>query len=177
MSQQPQEVTKFLRGLRAVREYRPQPIPEDVLADILEVGRWSASASNAQPAEVVVVRDPAIRQKMGDLGARPAATAPVALVVITPGAADRQDLEAFDNGRLVERLLLAARAHGLGGNIATLKGDGPEVIRQALGIPAGRRVWTVVTIGHVDRAARRARPKSPNAGRKAPEAFAHWGRF
>lgn len=177
MSQQPGDVIKFLRGLRAVREYTPEPIREDVLRDILEVGRWSGSASNAQPTEVVVVRDREIRQKMAEGGARPAAGAAVALVIVTPGDGDRHDLEVFDNGRLAERLLLAARAHGLGGNVATLKGPGPEVVRAALGIPAGKQIWTVVTLGHVDRQARKARAKSPTAGRKPGDAFVHWDRY
>ncbi len=177
MSQEPREITKFLRGLRAVREYRPQPIPEDVLGDILEVGRWSASASNAQPTEIVVVRDPKIKQKMAEGGARPAGAAAVVLVIITPGDAEKHDIEVFDNGRLAERLLLAAKAHGGGGHVATLKGDGPEVIRQALGVPAGRRVWTVVTLGYVDEEARKARPKNPTAGRKPKEAFVHRDRY
>jgi nitroreductase len=36
----------FLRGLRAVRQLRPDPLPADVLDDILEVARWSGSAGN-----------------------------------------------------------------------------------------------------------------------------------
>jgi nitroreductase len=172
-----EDLTEFLRGLRAVREYRSEAVPDAVIEDILEIGRWSGSASNAQPTQVVVVRDVGIRQRLADNGARPAAAAPLALVIVTPGDSAKHDLEVFDNGRLVERLLLAARAHGLGSNVATLKGEGPEIIREALGIPAGLRVWTVVTIGYVDRDARRARPKSPTAGRKTSAEFAHWDRF
>ena len=48
---------RFLRGLRAVRQLRPEPLPEAVLNDILEVARWSGSAGNRQPWEFVVVRD------------------------------------------------------------------------------------------------------------------------
>lgn len=177
MNQQTNDKIRFLRGLRAVREYTSEPIPDDVLADILEVGRWSGSASNIQSTEVVVVRDPQTKQRMSELGVRPAAGAAVALVVVTPGDADRHDLEVFDNGRLVERLLLAAKAHGVGSNIATLKENGPEVMKETLGIPADRRIWTVVTLGYPDEAARRARPRSPVAGRKPLEAFVHRDRY
>ncbi len=104
---------RFLRNLRAVRNYTPEQIPEDVLSDILEVGRWSGSASNRQGTEVVVVRDSQIMQRMSEVGARPAAGATVALVVVTPEGAERHDLNVFDSGRLVERLLLAADAHGV----------------------------------------------------------------
>jgi nitroreductase len=177
MNQQSNDQIRFLRGLRAVRDYTSEPIPDDVLSDVLEVGRWSGSASNVQGTEVVVVRDPTIKQRMSELGARPAAGAAAVLVVVTPGDAARRDLEVFDNGRLVERLLLAAKAKGLGSNIATLKEDGPDVIKEALGVPRERRIWTVVTLGYPDEAAHKARPKSPTAGRKPADAFVHWDRY
>ena len=101
----------------------------------------------------------------------------MALVIVSPGDPARKDLEVFDEGRMIERLLLAARAHGLGSNISTLKGDGPDVIKRALGIPAERRLWTVVTIGHTDHDARKARPRNPAAGRKPADVFAHWDRY
>ena len=47
----------FLRSLRAVRGFRPDPVPRGVVDDILEVARWTGSASNRQPWELVVVRD------------------------------------------------------------------------------------------------------------------------
>ena len=177
MNQPSNDKIRFLRNLRAVRDYTPNPIPDDVLADILEVGRWSGSSSNVQGTEVVVVRAPQVKQRMSELGARPAAGAAVVLVVVTPGDADRLALEAFDNGRLVERLLLATKAQGLGSNIATLKEDGPDVIKAALGIPAEKRIWTVVTMGYADEAAHKARPKSPTAGRKPSESFVHWDSY
>jgi nitroreductase len=177
MNQPANDKIRFLRGLRAVRDYTPEPIPDDVLHDILEVGRWSGSASNVQGTELVVVRDPQLKQRMSELGARPAAGAAAVLVVVTPGDSERHDLEVFDNGRLVERLLLAAKAHGLGSNIATLKEDGPEVMKQALGIPPEKRIWTVVTLGYPDEAAHKARPKSPTAGRKPVEQFVRSDRY
>ncbi len=177
MNQQKNDNIRFLRGLRAVRDYTPDPIPDDVLNDIIEVGRWSGSASNVQGTELVVVRDPAIKQRMSELGARPAEGAAAVLVIVLQGQEDRRDIESFDNGRLVERLLLAAKAHGIGSNIATLKEDGPEIIKQALGVPADRRIWTVVTLGYPDEAAHKARPKSPTAGRKPSDAFVHWDRY
>ena len=177
MSQQSGDLIKFLRSLRAVREYTPEPVPDEVVRDVLEVGRWSGSASNRQPTEIVVVRDKEILQKLADGGVRAAAGAPLALVIVTPGDAERRELELFDDGRLVERLLLATRALGLGSNVSTLKGDGPTTIKHALGIPPERRVWTVVTIGHTDHEARKARMQRPTSARKPITEFAHWDRY
>ena len=66
------QLTRFLRNLRAVREYTPEGIDEDVLRNIVEIGRWSGSASNKQPTEIVVVREPEKLKLIGDSGVRPA---------------------------------------------------------------------------------------------------------
>src|SRR5260370_37139574 len=62
------ELLKFLRGLRAVREYTSDPVPDDVIREIVEVGRWTSTGGNRQPSEVVVVRDTEVKQKFADWG-------------------------------------------------------------------------------------------------------------
>jgi nitroreductase len=171
MSQSAEEQLRFMRRLRAVKEYTGEAVAREAIEDILEVGRWSASGSNRQPWDVVVVRDAAVKQKFGEWGARPAATADVVLLLVTAGPQS-----AFDEGRLAERLCLAAAAHGLGSTVATLKNEGPDETKKLLGIPEDRRVVTVVAIGHTDVEARRARPKSGQP-RKPMDEFAHWDRF
>ena len=171
------ELIEFLRSLRAVREYTPEPVANAALQDIVEVGRWTGSASNYQWAQIVLVRDPDIKRLITDGGVRAAAGSAVSLVIVTPGNPEQHDLEVFDEGRLVERLLLAASAHGLGANIGTLKGEGPAQVKRALGIPEERRAWSVVTLGHVDQEAFAARTRNPRAGRKPVDEFAHWDRY
>ena len=144
---------------------------------MLEVARWTGSASNKQPAEIVVVREQSMKQTLADGGVRPAAGAALAFVIVTPGNADAIQIESFDDGRLVERLLLAAKAHGLGANIGSLKGDGPDVVKRALGIPVERRVWSVVTVGYADEEARKARAAGSARGRKPSAEFVHWDRY
>jgi nitroreductase len=53
--------------LRAVRRLREDPIPEDVLQRILQAAAWAPSGGNVQPWRIVVVRDAAVRQRIGDL--------------------------------------------------------------------------------------------------------------
>src|SRR5712692_746158 len=124
---------KFLRGLRAIREYTPEAVSQDALDEILEVGRWTSTGGNRQPHEVVVVRDADVRGKFAAWGAKPAGPAAVALLIVTAS-----ETSAFDEGRVAERLALAARACGLGSCIATLKEQGPDAAKQLLSIPAER---------------------------------------
>ena len=165
------DLLKFMRGLRAVREYTPEPVSDDALGDILEVGRWSATGGNHQPHEVIVVRDKDVLQKFAGWGARPAGPAAAALLIVTA-----TEQSAFDEGRVAERLALAAKACGLGSCVATLKNEGPDAAKALLGIPADRRARTMVTIGHTDVEARRALPKAAQA-RKPMAEFAHWERY
>jgi nitroreductase len=166
------DLLKLMRNLRAVREYTAEPVDEATIGAILEVGRWTGTGSNRQPTDVVVIRDPAVKQQFGAWGARPAATAAVVLLLVT-----QEDAGALDEGRYAERLLLAAKACGLGSCLATLKNEGPEAVKPLLGIPADRRARVVVAIGHIDRAARKALPKNPRGGRKPMAEFAHWDRY
>ncbi len=165
------DLLSFMRGLRAVREYTREEVPQATIDAILDVGRWSATGGNRQPHEVIVVRDPEVKQKFAEWGAKPAGPAAVALLIVTSS-----DAAAFDEGRLAERLALAARACGLGSCIATLKNEGPEAAKELLRIPPERRARTLVAIGHTDVEARRALPRAPQP-RKPMAEFAHWDRY
>jgi nitroreductase len=171
MTESKDDLLNFMRRLRAIREYTPEEVSQAALEEILDVGRWSATGGNRQPHEVVVVRDHSVRQKFAEWGAKPAGPAAVALLIVTAS-----DASAFDEGRVAERLALAAKACGLGSCIATLKNEGPDAAKELLGIPAERRARTLVTIGHTDVEARRALPKAAQA-RKPMAEFAHWDRY
>ncbi len=171
MSETTDERIEFLRRLRSVKAFTPEPVSDEVIRNILEVGRWSGSASNRQPWEVIVVRDSEAKRKMGEWGANPAPTAAVVFLIVS-----NSDAAAFDEGRLAERLNLAAAAHGLGSTVATLKGDGIAAAKEYFGVPPDRRAFTIVAVGHTDQEVRRARPRNPQP-RKPMEQFAHWDRF
>ena len=171
MSPSSEERIRFLRRLRAIKQFTDEAVPQPVIEEILEVGRWSGSGANRQPWEVVVVRDPEVKRKFSEWGANPAATAAVVFLIVSTS-----DGAAFDEGRLAERLLLGAAAHGLGSTVATLKNEGPASAKDLLGIPQDRRAMTIVAIGHTDREVRRARPVNPQP-RKPMDQFAHWDRF
>jgi nitroreductase len=163
---------KFLRGLRAVREFTPEPVSDAALTQILEVGRWTSTGGNRQGTEVVVVRDKSTLQKFAEWGAKPGGASAVSLLLVTGS-----EQGVLDEGRYAERLALAARACGLGSVIATLKNEGPAEAKKLLGIPEDKRAVVIVALGHTDREARKALPKQGAAARKPLEQFAHWDKF
>jgi len=166
------DLQTFLRGLRQVREYTAEPVSDDIIHSILEVGRWSGSSANSQPAGVIVVRDKAVKGKIGNWGAKPAATAAVVFLIVS-----KNEPFGVDEGRLGERFMLAAWAHDLGASFATLKNEGPDAVKALLGIPADRYAQVAISIGHIDHQARAAREKRPGPARKPMSDFAHWERY
>lgn len=166
----------FLRSLRAVRGFRPDPVPGEVVDEILEVARWSGSASNRQPWEILVVRE---RETLDALAAvegyaNHLAGAPLGIVLVMAG--ERPEQETYDEGRLAERIMLAAHAHGVGSSIGWIVGAGRDATKDLLGIPSERIVRTAISLGYPDETAHRPRTSAGQA-RKPLSEIVHEERY
>jgi nitroreductase len=171
------EAIARLRGLRVVREFRPEPIPEAVLDDVLAVARWTGSARNEQPWEFIVVRDREMLRALGGLEgtASHLAGAALGIVIVMAGHPRRVVHEIFDEGRLSERMMLAAAAHGVGSCIGWFSDDGTRDLKALLSIPEERGVRTALSLGYPEEAA--PRPTRANPGRKPLGEIVHWERY
>lgn len=142
------DTTRFLRDLRAVRRFEGRPIPDDVLADILETARWTGSAKNAQPWHLVVVTERGTLEQLSKLApfGQHVAQAPAAIAIVM---SERSRSRSFDEGRIAERIMLAAWAHDVGGCVATLFPEEREdEALELLGGPGGAGLRTVVALGY-----------------------------
>src|SRR6516162_7015255 len=63
------ELYDVLRTTFAAREFTTDPLPDEVLAKILDYARFAPSGGNRQGWRVIVVRDPATKRKLADLSA------------------------------------------------------------------------------------------------------------
>lgn len=157
------QVIRLMRTVRQARQYRPDPVPEDVVADLLEVARWTGSSRNSQPWHFIVITDKEQLRRIAELRTpiNWVAGAPLAIAIVLDGA--NPGSESYDEGRATERLLIAARARGLGGGVAWY-GDAAQegAAKGILGIPAERTAHSVVVIGYptstVDPRPTRAQP-------------------
>jgi nitroreductase len=59
-----------MRTLRAVRRLRPDPIADDVLRRVIEAATWAPTGGNRQPWRVIVVKERAIKERLGSLYAQ-----------------------------------------------------------------------------------------------------------
>jgi nitroreductase len=157
----------FLRTMRAVRRYADRPVPDDALADVLEVARWTGSAKNRQPWELVVVEDRATLQALSTSGdfAGHLAGAPLGLVLLMTAEGPGVRTTGLDEGRLAQNLMLAAWAHGLGSCIATVWSDREAAAKEVVGAPPDRTLRTILSVGYPEDA--QARFLSAGPGRPA----------
>lgn len=155
---------------RSIRKYRDQPVPEEVLNDILESARLAPSGSNTQPWSFIVVRSRELREKISRADHNQAwmLTAPVFIVCVADprcqmesGAdavfsVDEESPEMSlkrvirDVSIAVEHMALEADSLGLG--TCWTGWYEQKEIRPVLNIPEDHYVCCVLTLGYPDEA-------------------------
>jgi nitroreductase len=147
----------FLRTLRSVRSFRSDPVPQDVVDDILEVARWSGSAINKQPWEILIIRERDMLRSLASVEGHAGhlAGAPLGIVLVMAG--ERAEQETYDEGKLAERIMLAAHAHGVGSSIGWFAGSGRDAARELLRIPREKVVRTAISLGYPEEGSRTGR--------------------
>ncbi|MBL7495450.1 nitroreductase family protein [Frankia sp. CNm7] len=59
------DLYEAMRTARSLRRFRPDPVPDEVLARCLEAATWAPSGSNRQGWRFVVLRSPEVRAVLG----------------------------------------------------------------------------------------------------------------
>jgi len=169
------EILEVMRSQRACRAYRPDPVPELLLTEVLEAATFAPSAENHQPCVVVGVREAEDRRFIGDLIARawkagaksysqrrlaPALLADVdggatggvsaaPVLVVVCGDTERVHPSSLASSVFpaVQNLLLAATAVGLGSALTTLAVAFAPDLRARLGLAGHIEPLAVVPVG------------------------------
>ena len=142
------ETFEAVRTALAVREYQAKAVPPDVVRTIVEAGRLTGSAMNAQPWHFIVVAD---RETLGRLGAVATtgpyvAQAPLAIVV----AVGKSKFAISDGSRAIQSMILTGWANGVASNWVGFVG-GLGGVNSILGIPATLDVLAIVPFGYPTR--------------------------
>lgn len=61
------DLIEAMRSNRTTRAYKKEPVPDDVLARVLDAARFAPNGGNRQPVRFVLVRDPKTKAKLRDL--------------------------------------------------------------------------------------------------------------
>lgn len=167
-----------MRRVSQIRLYGPEQVPDEIVDQLLELARWTGSSKNSQPWRFVVVRDKESLRKIAAL--RPnitwVADAPLGIAIVLPAGSAQS--EAYDEGRVTERLLTGATLLGYGGGVAWF-GEPPQQAeaKRILGIPEDRYARQIVTIGRPV-STKDPRPSGPARGRKPLSelvSYERWG--
>jgi nitroreductase len=136
---------------------------DDIRDSLLEVARWTGSSRNTQPWHFIVVDDKEVLFKLSRVrdAINWAADTPLAIALIFENKDTHQ--EPYDEGRVTERLLVAAHYLGLGAGTAWYGDDSQQAqAKEILGVPANMNARSFVTIGY------RKSVKDPRGPRNTP---------
>ncbi len=137
-----------IRNRRTIRKYTGESVPHEVLEKIVDAGRLAASGNNRQPWEFIVVTEPDLLRRLRIPEDHWIANAG-ALIAVVMDPDSRWWVE--DGAAAVQNMLLACTALGYGAcwlEGYTLRNE--ETIRFVLGIPANRKLFTLVSVGVPD---------------------------
>jgi nitroreductase len=133
----------FVLSLRAIRDYKPEPIRDDHLQAILEAGRWTGSSKNQQAWSFVAITDPERIQGLAEHGdfTQPVRDSAATIVLVQePGG------NMFDIGRAAQNMMLAARAVGVATCPITLHRDTDAATY--LGVSEGAVARYAISLGY-----------------------------
>jgi nitroreductase len=109
------EVFEAVQTVLAVRQFKSDPIPADVVREIVEAGHLTASSMNGQPWHFIIVEDAAMLGQLGAIArSGPYITqAPLAIIVAVQKSSP---YGMSDGSRAIQSMVLTAWAKGIGSN-------------------------------------------------------------
>ena len=111
------ETIKVLTSRRSVRKFKGDPLPGEVLDEILNAGKYAPTGMGRQSPVIIVITDPEVRAELSKLNAAiagmdgdPFYGAPVILLV----AAQKSATDVYDGTCVISNLMNAAWSLGVG---------------------------------------------------------------
>ena len=163
-------VLDAIRSKRAVREFAPAPIPDDLVSAVLDAGRQSQSSKNTQPWEFVLVTDKATLKALSETGTYAGHLAGATFAVVLVGTASG-NWNSFDLGQAAAYMQLAAWEMGIGSCIAAIYE--PDKVKALLNLPADLSAWVALSFGYPSPTFRPAKM----GGRKPLDVLVHRERW
>ncbi|MFA5134838.1 MAG: nitroreductase family protein [Patescibacteria group bacterium] len=133
---------------RAVRKFKPDPVPENMIDEIITAAQYAPTSRNNRATEFIVVQDPAIRLKVYEAAEPHQDFVREAPLIIVPVAnPEKTNNPVQDLSLATGHILLQAADLQLGGVWKNLKPDSARAVRDALGIPQNCTIINCIPIG------------------------------
>lgn len=177
------ELMDVIKERRSIRKYQDKEVSEEQLNRIFDSVRWAPSWANTQCWEIIIVKEPAVKEQLqGLLVKNPASKAmtqaPVVLVVCakleSSGYYKGQvttkfgDWFMFDSGIATQNICLTAYNLGLGTVIVGLFDHNKA--KEILGVPDEYEVVSMIPLGYPAKSA-----EAPK--RREISEFTHFDKF
>ncbi len=151
---------ELIRKRYSVRAYKPDPVPDDLLAQVLEAGRLAPTAANRQPFRIIVIHTPGREDELRRIYPREwFPQAPIILCVCTVRAEawrramyDGKSHADVDATIVMDHMVLAAADLGLG--TCWIAAFDPAAAREVLGLPPEIDPALFTPLGYPDDAPR-----------------------
>jgi len=165
-------VKDAIRTKRAIRKFKDEALPEDIVKAILNAGRRSQSSKNEQGWQFIAIQDKSILKALSKCGqwAGHLEGAALGVAILTPEPTAKFQT-MFDAGQSAAFMQLAAWELGVGSVPASIY-EG-EKARAILGFPPEWHLRIALSFGYpVEEEKLSAAPKK--GGRRSLEEVAHW---
>ena len=160
------EVIKALLERRSCKKYKADPVPQELIEQVIEAGLYAASGMGKQSPIVVAVTDKKLRDRLSEVNAEIRGNAgqdmfygaPVVLAVAHdkenvfeyPGGAYNSGAE--DAAIVATHLVLAAKSVGL--DTCWLNFFDPDKAKELLQLPKNEELTILIDVGYPDAAAK-----------------------
>lgn len=112
------DAIKAIHTRRSIRKFKQEPIPDDIIKDILSAAMQAPSAGNQQPWEFIIITDKSVLAKIPGINPHASMVQKAGVSILICADLNREKYPGFwviDCSAACENLLLAAHALGLGG--------------------------------------------------------------
>ena len=101
------ELIEAIKARRSIRKFRDDPVPDEIIDELLEAGRIAPSGSNLQPWRFVIVKSDEVKKKLEEVTPyRFAVQAPVVFVccadMTASGTRDKRVTELIESGAFTD---------------------------------------------------------------------------
>lgn len=132
-----------VRTLLAVRQYKDEPIADDVVRQIVEAAHLTASSMNQQPWHFIVVQNRDMLRQLGALARTGPYIAGAAMAIVV--VIERTKFAVSDASRAIQSMMLTAWDHGVGSNWVGFMGL--DAVKPLLNVPDDLDVFAIVPFG------------------------------
>ena len=168
-------VSDVIRQKRAVRQFKAEPLPAEVLQAILNAGRRSQSSKNTQPWHFIAVQDKATLKALSECGewAGHLAGAALGVAIVHDDPTQRFQI-MFDIGQAAAYMQLGAWELGVGSCLASIYDA--DKARRILGFPDNLHLRIAISFGYpLDDEKLSASPRK--GGRRSFDETVHWEKW